>query len=173
MISAVMSAAVCSQLCSECSKGHFPDGRRFQDGFRKESSGVVPDRKEHIPGHAAKGKSNSTQREAESDFTVLCFLNMGLKTVPHQYIKKKPNTITLNNTVKPTKNKIMLFKKKKKIKLPSVSSKLRKGNMQINCLSCAQGQRTSSTTPPFYHQSLSPEMKQQVFPSQICSDSGR
>lgn len=28
MISAVTGAAVCRQLCSECSKGHFPDGEK-------------------------------------------------------------------------------------------------------------------------------------------------
>lgn len=147
MISAVMSAAVCSQLCSECSKGHFPDGRRFQDGFRKESSGVVPDRKEHIPGHAAKGKSSSTQREAESDFTVLCFLNVGLKTVPHQYIKKKPNTITLNNTVKPTKNKIMLFKKKKKSNFHLFPANLEKGTCKSTASPAARDKELQAQLP--------------------------
>jgi len=82
-------------------KDTFLMGRRFQGGYMTGSSGVVPDRKEHIPGNSAQGKGSSTQREAGSDFTVLCFLNMGLRTSPQQCIKEN-----LNNTTKPTKNKI-------------------------------------------------------------------
>lgn len=101
VISAVTSAAVCSQLCSECSKGHFPDGEKVSRWVQEGKLKCGARQKEaHSTQNAAQGKSNSTQREAVRLHSAL-LPQHGLKDYSTSiYLKKKqtqtPQTIQWN-----------------------------------------------------------------------------